>query len=104
MPGIDFDKLRAQITMEQVLTLLGFEPSRRTGDQWYGSCPLHNSTSRRHRAFSVNVAIGRYHCHQCHSKGNQLELWAAFTNKPLHPAMVDLCRELGCDVPWIRHW
>ena len=30
MPGIDFARLRAEITMEQVLNLLQFEPSRRT--------------------------------------------------------------------------
>ena len=36
MPGVDFNRLRAEITMEQVLDLLGFQPSQRTGDQWYG--------------------------------------------------------------------
>ena len=67
MPGIDFDRLRREITMEQVLTLLGFEPSQRTGEQWYGACPVHDSTSDRARHFSVNVATRRYHCHKCHS-------------------------------------
>jgi DNA primase len=104
VPGIDFDRLRAQITMEQVLKLLGFQPSRRTGCQWYGPCPLHDSTSRRRRSFSVNVAIGRYYCHRCHSKGNQLDLWAAATNLPLHQAAIDLCRALGHQVPWICRW
>lgn len=104
MPGVDFSRLRAEITMEQVLNLLQFEPSRRTGHQWYGDCPLRHSTSRRHRSFSVNVATRRYHCHQCHSKGNQLELWAAATKLPLHPAAIDLCRVLGREVPWIHRW
>jgi hypothetical protein len=27
MPGIDFDRLRREISMEQILDLLGFEPS-----------------------------------------------------------------------------
>ena len=45
MPGVDFDRVRAEITMEQVLGLLGFQPSTRSGTQWYGSCPLHESTS-----------------------------------------------------------
>ena len=31
MPGIDFKRLRAEITMEEVLNLLGFEPSRPHG-------------------------------------------------------------------------
>jgi hypothetical protein len=49
MPGIDFDRLRREITMEQVLQLLGFQPTQRTGVQWYGGCPLplHDSPSAR---------------------------------------------------------
>jgi DNA primase len=105
MPGVDFDRIRAVVTMEQVLNLLGFEPSSRSGSQWYGSCPVHDSVpGRRRRCFSVNVAIGRYYCHQCDSHGNQLELWAAATKQPLHRAAVDLCHRLGCAVPWIRRW
>lgn len=104
MPGIDFNRLRREIAMEEVLTLLGFEPSHRSGDQWYGRCPLHQSKPGRGRHFSVNVGIRRYNCRQCQSKGNQLELWAAFTKLPLHRAVIDLCRQLGRDVPWIRRW
>jgi DNA primase len=104
MPGVDFNKLRREITMEEVLNLVGFEPSHRSGDQWYGRCPLHESRSERNRPFSANVAIARYHCHKCHSKGNQIDLWAAFTRLSLHPAAIDLCRELGREVPWIRRW
>ena len=104
MPGVDFHRLRAEITMQQVLDLLGFQPSQRTGQQWYGACPLHGASSRRPRSFSVNVAVGRYYCHQCHSHGNQLDLWAAATKLPLHPAAVNLCGALGLEVPWIRRW
>ena len=104
MPGIDFDKLRAEITMEQVLTQLGFEPSRRSGYQWHGPCPVHGSTSTTSRTFSVNVGTRRYNCHKCNSKGNHLELWAAVTQLPIHAAVVDLCRTLGHEVPWIRRW
>jgi len=104
MPGIDFDKLRRQITMRQVLDLLGFKPCQRTGDQWYGRCPLHESPRNHHRCFSVNVVIGRYHCHRCHSQGHQLELWAAAAKLPLYPAAIDLCRALRQEVPWIRRW
>jgi DNA primase len=104
MPGIDFNKLRAEITMEQVLELLQFEPSSRFGDQWCGPCPLHDRTSPRSRPFSVNVATARYCCHQCRNQGNQLELWAAYAKMPLHPAAIDLCHALGRQVPWIRRW
>jgi DNA primase len=104
VPGIDFDRVRAEITMEQVLSLLGFQPSNRSGMQWYGRCPLHQARSGRSRSFSVNLAIGRYCCHRCHSHGNQLELWAAAKKLPLHEAAVDLCQRLGHDVPRIWRW
>jgi DNA primase len=104
VPGVDFDRVRAEVTIEQVLSLLGFRPSNRSGVQWYGRCPLHQSTSGRSRSFSVNVAIGRYYCHYCRSHGNQLELWAAATKQPLHQAAIDLCRRLGRETPWIRRW
>lgn len=90
--------------MEQVLNLLHFAPSRSRGDQWYGPCPLHESTTERQSCFSVNVATRRYCCHKCHSEGNQLELWAAFIGILLHPASIALCQALGRDVPWIHRW
>ena len=31
MPGIDFDRVRREITMEEVLNLLGFAPWKRSG-------------------------------------------------------------------------
>jgi hypothetical protein len=105
VPGVDFNRVRTEITMEQVLSLLGFQPSNRSGAQWYGSCPLHEPTSRRRRrSFSVNVKIGRYFCHGCHSHGNQLELWAAATKLPLHRAAIDLCHRFGREIPWIERW
>lgn len=102
MPGIDFARLRREITMQDVLYLVGFQPSQATGDQWYGGCPLHGSTSDRPRHFSVNLASRRYCCHKCHSHGNQLELWAAFTRQKFHSAMIALCHALGREIPWIR--
>ena len=105
MPGVDFGRVRSEITMEQVLDLLGFQPLSRSGVQWYGGCPLHESPSGHRRCFfSVNVALGWYYCHGCRSHGNQLELWAAATKRPLYQAAIDLCDRLGRDVPWIRRW
>lgn len=104
MPGIDYNKLRAEIKMEDVLRLMGFEPTSRRGNQWYGGCPMDRSTFRRPRHFSVNVANRRYYCHRCHSKGNQLELWAAVTKLPFRQSTIHLCHMLGREVPWIRRW
>lgn len=90
--------------MEEVLGAIGFEPVHRSGPQWYGRCPLHDTSNDRRGSFSVNVLLGRYTCHRCHSHGNQLDLWAAFINQPMHPATIDLCRVLGREVPWIHRW
>lgn len=104
MPGIDYDRLRREITMEQVLNLLRFTPTQRRGAQWYGPCPLHETKPGRVRVFSVNVDLGRYCCHHCHSQGNQLDLWAAYTKLLLHPAAIALCQALHREVPWIHRW
>ena len=50
--------LRQEISIEQVLDLLGFEPVTRTGAQLHGPfwpLPVHGSTSARSRSFSVNL-------------------------------------------------
>lgn len=104
MPGIDFNRLRSEISMEQVLHLIGFECLRRRGDQWYGYCPLHESETKHRRAFSVNVAMNCYCCHKCRSQGDQFKLWADITKLPLHPAVIELCHQLGLEVPWVHRW
>jgi DNA primase len=60
MPGVDFDILRREITMQQVLDLLGFQAIARRGQQLRGPCPIHGSTSPGSRSFSVNLESGRY--------------------------------------------
>jgi len=100
MSGIDFDRLRAEITMERVLTELGFQSVSRAGDQLHGPCPVHRSTSPDARTFSVNLRSQRYYCHKCRSHGNQLELWAAVQQRDFYPAMIDLCHTLGHGIPW----
>lgn len=104
MPGIDFNTLRDEITMEQVLELIHFAPSSRLGDQWRGPCPVHQSASSRSRSLSVNLSTRRYYCHKCQSKGNQLELWAQINQLPIYNAAINLCRALGRPVPWITRW
>lgn len=104
MPGVDFNVLRTEITMEQVLNQLGFQPTSRSGNQLHGPCPVHGSTSSGSRTFSVNIDSGRYYCHKCQSHGNQLELWAAVNKLSMYEAAIDLCRALGREVPWIQRW
>jgi transposase-like protein len=104
MPGIDFDVVRREISMQRVLDAIGFSVTTRSGDQLRGPCPVHGSTSKGSRVFSVNLGEQRYYCHKCKSHGNQLELYAAVRRTTLYDATVDLCHSLGQDVPWIRRW
>ncbi len=104
MPGVDFNVLRTEITMEQVLNQLGFQPTSRSGNQLHGPCPVHGSTSKGSRTFSVNLDSGQYYCHKCHSHGNQLDLLTAVNKLPMYEAAIDLCRALAREVPWIQRW
>jgi len=104
MPGVDFTKLRTEITMSEVLDQLGFKPTSRNGNQLKGPCPVHESSTKNSRTFSVNLETGRYFCHKCKSQGNQLELWAAVTKQTIYEASLDLCTAVNREVPWIRRW
>ena len=104
MAGINFNALRNEITMEQVLSQLNFQRVDQAGDQLHGPCSVHGSSSTTSRTFSVNLRTGRYYCHKCHSNGNQLELWAAVHQLPIYEATINLCRALGRDVPWVERW
>jgi DNA primase len=99
MPGIDYHQLRQQVSMTQVLDLIGFQPTRRHGPQLRGPCPIPGCCSSSRRAFSVHLTRQVYHCFACGSHGNPLGLWAAVRRLPLHPAAIDLCRTGGIPLP-----
>jgi DNA primase len=102
MPGINYDALRARITMEEVLELLDFRPLRRTGSRVRGRCPFGCGDSPRH--FVANLAVRRYRCFGCQRHGNQLDLWAAIQAQPFHEAILNLCHRLNIDPPLIHRW
>lgn len=104
MPGVDFQAVRTQVNMADVLRLLGFAPRVIDGDQLRGGCPIHGSTSPRSRSFSVHLAKNTFRCFKCGSEGNQLDLWAVATNQSLHDAAVDLCQRLDVTIPWLQRW
>ena len=104
MPGVNFQLLREQIAMRDVLGLLQFEPRVQRGDQWRGPCPVHGSRNPQSRSFSVNVRLGRYQCFVCGSSGNILEFWSAVRGVKLYAAAVELCQLLGIEVPWVKRW
>ena len=104
MPGVDFNLLRSEIQIQQVLDLLGFQPSTRSTSQLRGPCPIHRSSSKHSRSFSVSLTKQRFYCHRCRAHGNVLELWAAVHEQDIYRAALELCTALGRDVPWVRRW
>jgi DNA primase len=100
--GIDFRALREAVTIAEVLELVGWKPSVRTGDQMRGPCPIHKSTSARSRSFSVNVGTHVYQCFSCGGKGNQLDLWVAVSGLSVYQAAQDLAHRLHIDLKRIE--
>ncbi|MEM9754017.1 MAG: toprim domain-containing protein [Planctomycetota bacterium] len=74
---IDFDQLKAQLTLEAVLTHHDIE-LRGSGDQRHGFCPLPTHTgsgrAKRSPSFSANLGKNAWQCFGCGAKGNALEL------------------------------
>lgn len=70
MPGVNFARVREQVSMADV-------PSSVRGDQLRGPCPVPESRRVQSRSFSVNVRLPWYPCFRCGSRGNALDLWTA---------------------------
>lgn len=100
MAGIDFKAVRAAVSMQQVLELLGFVPSYRNGDQYRGPCPIHHSRSASSRSFSLHLSKNAFRCFTCGAAGNQLDLWSQVHGLPLFDATIDLCHRLQLSVPF----
>jgi DNA primase len=99
MPGIDYHRLRQQITMRQVLDLIGFQATWQRGSQQRGPCPIRGCRSDSRPPFSVHLGRQCYQCFVCHSHGNPLDLWAAVRRLPLHHAAADLCQRIQLPLP-----
>ena len=99
--SIDFAELRRRVSMTDVLRLIEFAPTSRSGDQLRGPCPVHGSTREGSRIFSANLAKNTYRCFKadCDSKGNQLDLYVAVSHLPVYQAAIELCERLGIEVP-----
>jgi DNA primase len=98
-PAIDFQAVRAALTIAQVLALLGFLPRSDHAGQQRGACPLHGSSSGTARCFSVNTHAHTFHCFKCGRSGNALDLWAAAQRLSIYDATLDLCQRLHLPVP-----
>jgi len=103
MPGIHFARVRAMISMADVLNLIGFVPCARSGDQVRGPCPVHHSAAPTSRSFSANLKRHVYKCFKCGSCGNQLDLYRSVTGLSLFEAAIALCEQLHHEIPWMKN-
>jgi putative transposase len=97
--AIDFDAVRAAVTIAAVLQLLGVTAARPQRAQQRGPCPLHGSTSGTSRCFSANLKANNFHCFKCGRGGNALDLWAQANQLTIYDAAIDLCRRLNVPLP-----
>jgi DNA primase len=99
MSGIDFTLLRRQVSLAQVLDLVGFTATTRRGPQLRGPCPVHCSSSPRSRSFAAHVEKNCWHCFRCGAGGNALDLYLAVTKLPVYEGALELCARLQMSAP-----
>jgi DNA primase len=102
MPLIDYRSARAEVPLAEVLHLLDWRCRERRGEQVRGPCPVHRSSSPRSRSFSAHLERGIWRCFVCAASGNALDLWARVRAQELYPAVLELYRLLGREVPWLK--
>src|SRR5262249_2150456 len=100
MAGIDFTQLREQVTLAEVLALVGFRAVTRHGPQWRGRCPVHGSPPRRSRAWAAPVERQWWDCFGRGAGGNALDLYLAVTKLPVYQGALELCARLHKPVLW----
>lgn len=102
MPLVDFRQARSEIRLAVVLELLGWQARERSGEQVRGPCLVHRSSSPRSRSFSAHLGHNVWRCFGCEACGNALDLWVRVTGLNLYPAVLELYRRLGREVPWLE--
>ena len=89
-PYIDFGKIREQISLEEVLRLIGYTFLVKTKWRCYGRCPLHCCAASRAASFYLPKNL--WFCHRCKQGGNQLDLYLRVRNMNEYDAVLDLLR------------
>ena len=100
MPGIDYQRLRQQLALRQVLDLLDFTATTRHGPQLRGPCPVHGAATPHSRSFAAHLDKQCWHCFRCGAGGNALDLYAAARQLPIYEAALELCQRLRLPTPW----
>lgn len=97
-PLIDFDALRQQVRMADVLQLVGVKITTLRADGARCPCPLHGSGPGS-RSLSVELRKGMWRCVKCGQGGNLLDFYACVRQLPLYEAAIELAGRLGVELP-----
>ena len=91
---VDFDSVKAAVTVEQILTHYGITNLRRErGDELRGSCPIHQGDGKR--SFHISKGKKAFCCFACGAKGNLIDFVAAMEKCSFREAALKLQDWLG---------
>ncbi len=100
MPGLDFDTIKREIPLSEVLDMLGWRPVWQRLPQQRGACLLHTSDRPRSRSFAVNGE--GWYCHKCKKGGDVITLWMLLNGLEAAPAAISLCKALSRPIYYLR--
>lgn len=87
---VDFNLIKAAVTMEMLVVQYGIIGLVRNGDELRGVCPIHKGKSKRE--FSVNLAKNTFYCFAptCKARGNVLDFVAKMEQCTIKDAALKL--------------
>ena len=86
---VDFNLIKATVTMEMILNHYGVKGLREVRDELRGPCPIHEAKEGA-RSFTVNPSKNAFHCFSCGSRGNVLDFVAAMEECSIKDAALKL--------------
>lgn len=100
MPFLDFNAIKRDCPLHDVLLHLGWRPIWSRGDQQRGPCLLHHSERPRSRSFAVSG--DGWFCHKCKIGGDQIRLWAELHHLPPFEAAIAMATTVGRPIYYLR--
>lgn len=100
---INYRTLRESVRIEEVLSWMSWEATRRVGEQLRGRCPFcakdiddasSGAAPSVHRTFSVNTRRNIFRCFKCQRSGNALDLWSMHRQLPIYAAAQEIQHRL----------
>jgi DNA primase len=87
---VDFNLIKAAVTMEMLVVQYGVIGLVRTGDELRGVCPVHEGKSKRE--FSINLVKNTFCCFApvCKARGNVLDFVAKMEHCTVRDAALKL--------------